>query len=126
MPLDADAVNLQAPWAETGHRASPESAGLERAEGWPVSYEQVGGGRVERSVTQQLLYELSLAFRTFLRGGLPAWDSRVQYPGDPGEDRAFVLGSDGREYVSLRASGPAAGNATDPTTEAGQTYWRAR
>ena len=49
--------------------------------------------------------------------GIPEWDEDVNY-----RQHAFSQVA-GRPYVALVATGPEAGNPTDPTA-VGQTVWR--
>ena len=118
---DTEAKKLltAAAWADTGDRVDPEDEGIDRAKGWPVSYEQQGSGKFpERPVFNQLLREQSGFSQDVLRWGYLPWDAEVNYA-----QYAFVIGADGEKYVSNVATGPATGNATNPTA-AQQTVWR--
>ena len=122
---DSEARKLLAQyWAAGGDRADPSDVGLTRSEGWGVSYEQPGSGREpERAVFNQRLLELDEALGDALRFGVQPWDRRINYPGSDATGYAFVVGSDGLLYVAMIPSGPATGNATDPT-DANQAVWR--
>ena len=105
-------------WARDGERQDPETLGLDRANGWPVVYEQIGGKGPEREVFNQLLFEVSKAIRYILANGLPPhWHQDVDY-----RHPAFCKTEDGTVYVSRRDSGPRPGNSTDPLTP-GQNVW---
>ena len=110
-------------WGLAGDRDDPEDVGLDRSTGWPVRYEQPGAdAEPERTVFNQLLCELDQAFSEKARAGVLEWDARIDYPGDDETGYAFVVGTDGRLYVSLRPSGPTTGNPTNPVGD-GQTAW---
>ena len=118
MARDVEAKKLT-PWADSGDRQDPEDAGLDRAAGWTVAYEQAGSGNYpERLVFNQLMRELSGLFQEALGAGVMQWSAGVDY-----RHTAFVGGSDGFLHVSLRSSGPATGDAEDPAAD-GQTTWR--
>ena len=110
---------LAGPWALNGDRADPEDLGIDRETGWGVDYEQLGSGNTpERLVVNQKFCELSAAFIDRMRFGVLPYDALIDYP-----QYARVIDSTGRKMVALEATGPATGNATDPTTT-GQTVWR--
>ena len=76
MARDAEAKKLT-PWADSGDRQDPEEAGLDRAAGWTVAYEQAGSGNYpERLVFNQLLRELSGLFQEALGAGVYAVERR--------------------------------------------------
>ena len=123
--MDAEARKLLAqPWAETGDRELPEDLGLDRAAGWPVRYEQPGAdAEPERTVFNQLLFELGECWQEYFQSGVSPWDSEIDYPASDAEGYAFVVGSDRGLYVALIPSGPALGNSTDPTSS-NNTAWQ--
>ena len=114
--------DLTGAWAsaEAADRTDPEDQGIDRREGFGVSYEQVGSGSApERAVFNQKFREWDGLAIQGLRNGLPlSWDADVDYVLN-----AFVKGEDGRIYVADEVTGPATGNPTDPLTD-GQTVWR--
>lgn len=115
--VDAQALKARL-WADTGDRQDPEDAGIDRADGWDVTYEQLGSGSFpERAVFNQLLRELTGFHADLIAQGVLAWDPHVDYL-----HPAFTVTATGM-HVSLRASGPAAGGAADPDA-VGQTAWR--
>ena len=117
MAVPAEVLKIE-PWAASGDREDPEDVGIVRSTGWTVAFEQVGGSRVQRTVVQQLLFEVTSFCWHRLRDGLIPWHAGVDY-----EHPAFVVGSDGALYRSRVDSGPALGNAADPATQAGAAVW---
>ena len=104
-------------WAQTGDTATPESAGIDRAEGWGSVYSQArtaGGKSPERTVVNRLFYELT-AMAVALRdhGSALEWNSGVSY-----EHPAAVFGSDGNLYLSLSSS-----SNIDPVATGGSAKW---
>lgn len=120
MARDADALNLITKWAGTGDVQTPEDAGLDRAEGWPVAYSQPGGSVPTRVVFNQMFRELSaLAVELNTFGAGLAWDATLDYP-----NGATVLGSDLEIYLSRDASGPST-VVRDPITPANRpAFWQ--
>ena len=118
MALPAEIRDLEA-WAADGDREDPETLGLDRDNGWPLVYEQIGGKGPEREVWNQLLFELTSAIIYARANGLPfEWHQDVDYV-----HPAFCKGSNGVIYASTANSGPALGNSTNPLAPA-QTIWR--
>ena len=117
--LPTDLVQVT-PWATNGERAVAAAYNLPTSTGWDPRYEQRGSLRYpERQLFNQLLYELSTMVRSRLSAGIMQWDARVDYL-----HPAFVTGSDGRIYRSIRDTGPAHSNAYDPTGNSGGLAWR--
>jgi len=121
--MDAQAKKiLSNVWASgpEAEREDPESLGLIRSRGWPVSYEQPRSGKEpERTVFNQKFREVGAAFFERMRyGGVPIYDQEINY-----YQWARVIGSDGMKYYALEATGPAHGNISDPTTDSGN-IWR--
>ena len=116
---------LRGLWASdpTADRNDPEDFGIDRAEGFGIAYEQVGGAEPEREVFNQKFREWDGFYGPrIVSGGCPEWDPRVNY--DVTEDwSSFVLGSDGYLHVAIVPTGPRRGNVTNPTTP-GQGAWR--
>ena len=106
------------PWAANGDRATPESAGLTRGRGWHRGYSLTGGPKPERRVFNQLLCEITSMLDEINTRGLPEWSAEVNYA-----HPAFVMGSNGVLYASLRDTGPGAGNAADPSGDT--DIWKA-
>ena len=125
MARDAEALKVKL-WAGTAeganHRADPPSTLVET--GWHEQYSQPGGPvGPERTYVNELVHRLTALMVEIQTGGLPLpWSGRVNYRHDA-EASAFCMGEDGRMYVSLAASGPRLGNATNPVTD-GQAVWR--
>ena len=119
---DTEALKLVgAPWAETGDREEIETLGITRTVGYPVGYEQQGTGQFpERTGWNQKMREWDGAFGEMYRyGGLIPWDGEIDY-----YQWARVGGTDGEKYIAQVATGPAHGNAIDPTTDTANTVWR--
>ena len=120
MAID-DAIEKIEVWAssQTALLTDPESVGIDRAEGWDVQYEQVGGLPPQMQVMQELMHELTSAIVEARDNGLPFdWDERVDYI-----HPAFVK-VDGEIYVSVLDNGPATGNAAQPSTPAATGIWK--
>ena len=121
--MDAEARKiLGSYWASaaTADREDPEDVGIDRDEGWTVSYEQRGSGdEPERTVFNQRGRELDAAFGEKAVEGVIPWDGDINYP-----QHAFSKASDGTLVVALVANGPATGNATDPATDTDRAVWR--
>ena len=112
MPRDADALLIRK-WAESGDVATPESQGLARATGWPVSYSQPGGDTPEREVFNQMFREITAMLAELNTHGVLEWDDAINY-----DHPALVVGSDDLVYISVQDS-----LNQDPTTDTGDTYW---
>lgn len=117
MTRDAQSLKIEK-WATAGERETPEENGIDRSEGWDITYEQLGGNKPERKVFNQIMRELTGLAVDMTNGGVLEWNSGVDYI-----HTAFVRGSNGRLYRSLVSSGPESGNATDPTASP-NTIWR--
>ena len=114
-----DAIEKIQVWAasESALRTTPEDAGIDRADGWTVEYEQVGGTAPQMRVVQQLIHELTTMIVEARDNGLPLdWDGRVNYI-----HPAYVK-LDGDIYVSQRDNGPALGNAARPGSD--NSIWK--
>ena len=100
----------------------PEEVGLTRADGWTVAYEQQGSGsEPERTIFNQLLYELWSVGFDIADYGVPTWDDEVDYT--PATDAACFATTATGLWVTMVSTGPATGNVTDPDA-VGQTIWR--
>ena len=111
-------------WASSAvaDRADPEEVGLNRADGWPVAYEQQGSGsEPERTVFNELDHELDAGLVDVAAYGVPTWDAEVNYT--PASDAACFATTTTGLWLTFTATGPATGNATDPDA-VGQTIWR--
>lgn len=121
MARDADSLKITTPWAKSApeNRQTPEDAGIDRSEGWTLNYTQIGGKRPERKVWNQLLCEItSLADELNTGGSFLPWDIEMNYAKD-----AWVRDGE-KVYVSLAATGPDTGNATQPSADTAQAVWR--
>ena len=107
-------------WASgsTADREDPVDVGITRTAGFDLRYEQIGSGaEPERTVVNQKFREWSgWGVDNIRRGGVKPWDALVDYYQHA---RVAVNMS---KYRATVATGPATGNATDPTTT-GQTVW---
>jgi len=120
MARDSDSL-LITKWAVSGDTETPESAGLDRDEGWPVAYSQPGGNNPEREVFNELYKEHSAMLVELNKGGgFLEWDSTtIDY-----EIGASVKGSDDNLYFATAVSGPATATK-DPTTGANRPgFWQ--
>ena len=109
--------------ADSADRFDTEDVSLDRLEGWPVAYEQIGSGKEpERELFNQKMNEWTAYFSEKITLGILPWDRDINYLHNE-EGSSFVIGSNGKPYVALAISGPATGNATDPVTP-GQAIWR--
>ncbi len=110
-------------WAEDGERMTPEQMNVSRDNGLGVEFSQLGGRNVPRELFNQLMREKTGCMYSFNRfGSISEWSAEIDY-WHTNTASAFVIGSNGRLYVSLSGSGPATNDATDPT-QAGQTKWK--
>ena len=111
-------------WARsnTANRQTPADAGLTRADGWTVAYEQIGSGSTpERRVFNQRDYETDSGLVDIAAMGIPEWDVDLDYT--PASDAACFVTTDGGLWLTFTDTGPTYGNATDPDSS-GQTVWR--
>ena len=113
-------IEIWARDAGPNDRAVPEDFGLDRDEGWPILYEQIGGAAPERQVFNQLFHELTAALVNMRTSGLPLpWNPNVNY-----RHPAFVKATNGTIWVTNgQDTGPGTGNSTDPLAR-NQTAWR--
>ena len=104
------------------NRELPETAGLNRGNGWPVGYEQIGSGlEPERKVFNELDYEIDSALIDIAAMGVPAWDVEVDYR--PATNTACFVTTATGLHLTFTNTGPAFSNATNPDAS-GQTVWR--
>lgn len=123
MARDAESIKIR-PWAtDAANRQDPEDVGIDRAAGWDVRYEQIGGEYPGRLVFNQLLHELTTLFHALNTGGLVEWSNQIDYVHTADGPISFVRGSNGFVYRAVAPSGPALGNASNPVTDDG-TLWR--
>lgn len=111
-------------WASSAgaDRETPTDAGITRANGYPIAYEQIGSGKTpERTVINQRFHEWYSAFIDFAATGVPAWDTDVDYT--PASDAACFVTTATGLHLTRTNTGPAYGNATDPDAS-GQAVWR--
>ena len=94
-------------------RCEPESQGLDRSTGWPLSYSQAGGDTPEREVFNQLDREITGMLAELNTHGLLEWDDEITY-----DHPALVMGTDASVYVSVQDS-----LNRNPTTDTSNTYW---
>ena len=104
-------------WGSSGDTATPESVGIDRADGWDNIYSQArasGGKAPERAVMNRLLLEMTTGLTELRDGGaaLP-WDAEVNY-----SHPALVRASDGNLYDSLADS-----IGINPVGSQGNTRW---
>ena len=126
MARDAEALKIR-PWAvNQNNRADPEAVGIDRAFGWDVRYEQIGGQKPERLVFNQIIHELTVLFDAWNREGMLPWSPLIDYIWNSGGPISVVKGSDGNMYSSVAASGPSTGNIVDPVSDTQGNYWRRR
>lgn len=81
------------------------------AQGWPYAQ------RVDSSHYNQVMFQLSSVVALADKMGVLGWTNLIDY-----DAPAVVLGSNGRLYRALQASGPAS-TVRDPVTAGNETYW---
>ena len=111
-------------WARASgaDRETIEDTGGNRADGWPVAYEQIGSGKQpERTVFNELEHEYTSALIDIAATGVPAWDTAIDYT--PASDAACFVTTATGLHLTLTNTGPTYGNATDPDAS-GQAVWR--
>ena len=110
MARDPNAL-LNQKWASSGDTETPESAGLTRSEGWPLSYSQAAGDKPERTVFNGLFEEITaMLVELNQNGGCLVWEgTTLDY-----KINAGVKGSDNILYFATQVSGPAT-TPKDPT-----------
>ena len=107
MARNSEGLKLQVPWA-SGSSAiadSPESEGLDRGEGWPISYSLIGGNEPQLSVWNQVWLEITSVLVDNARHGILEWSGGQTYshpvyvisPADHSVYRSTRLGGEGRE-----------------------------
>ena len=118
MPDNAAAKRLIGEaWARTAppaDLATPESQGLTRADGWPISYSTPGGDSPQREVFNNLYLEWTSAVTELFTKGIYSWDSAVTY-----DHPAAAMGSDNKLYLSVRDS-----TNVNPVTNTTYTDWQ--
>ena len=101
---------------------TPEDLGITRANGYPVSYEQIASGNEpERTGWNQREHEWTSALIDIAAMGVPAWDVEVDYT--PASDAACFVTTATGLHLTRTNTGPVYGNATDPD-DSTQTIWR--
>jgi len=116
---------IAAPFAGSGDKntipTAPQSGGLASlADGFPPITEQpvsAGGLPPQRKDFNGILNLLSEFAFYQQSGGLFTWSNTLDYTVP-----AMVVGSDGKLYLALLASGPSGAGAKDPTIQ--PTYWQ--
>ena len=100
----------------------PEDLGIDRADGYPVAYEQQGTGKhPELEGWNQRFYEIDSGCIDVALTGIPAWDADVDYT--PTTDaHCFAVTATGLHVTAVN-TGPSFDNTTDPDAES-QTVWR--
>ena len=100
-PEGTSALSYQSGWP--ARSATALSAG-----GIPPQREYFNA--VNKLLSQHVFFQQS--------GSLYQWNNQNNYL-----QGAHILGSDGKEYVAVQASGPDSGGAQDPTQDTEGTYW---
>ena len=109
---DTDYAAL-AKWAGSGDVATPESEGLDRAVGWPASYEDMTSDDApEREVINYQMREITAALLDIMDFSVLPYDANQPY-----KEHSLALGNDGEIYQSQSAGNT--GNAITSTT-----YWQ--
>ena len=109
---DTDYAAL-AKWAGSGDVATPESEGLDRAVGWPASYEDMTSDDApEREVINYQMREITAALLDIMDFSVLPYDANQTY-----KEHSLALGNDGEIYQSQSAGNT--GNAITNTT-----YWQ--
>ena len=119
MPIDDELVKVQK-WGDAGDRTDPDDAtlmpALVRANGWPATFSADSGDTPRRRVMNQIMREITGGLVDIRDKGILPWDIRVDY------DQYAVVQAGVNAWVASVATGPATGNATNPTT-GGQNVW---
>ena len=117
--MDAEAKKIRL-WAENGDRKDPDAPDLappiDRLIGWPASFSEEDGDTPRRGVMNQIQREFSGFAVETMEAGVLEWDAEINY-------RQYAMVQ--RNGLLVRASvatGPDAGNVTDPATP-GQAVW---
>ena len=120
MARDTDALKIKK-WAGAWPSNRQDVPTSLRTQGWFQEYSLVGGiPGPERLYVNQLLAQLTALGEAANARGVPLpWSESNDY-----QHPAFATGNNGLIYVSVQASGPATGNATNPTTDTAKVYWR--
>ena len=117
MPISEAAKKIR-PWAATGDRTDPDDPSLtpplDEDVGWPDEFSTTLTPR--KGVMQELFFRLTTAAREQIQAGILSWDVEVDYVA------GACVQAGAKLWISSVATGPAAGNATDPAT-VGQTVW---
>ena len=116
MARDTDSL-LVRKWATASGAVleTPEASGLTRAVGFPAAY----GEDMARSLGlfNQQVREVSAAFVEIAQRGILEWNAAQRY-----EHQAWVTGSDGNLYRSVRSSGGPT-QSQNPVVDLNSAYW---
>lgn len=119
MARDSDSL-LNEKWADGGDTSTPESEGLDRNEGWDISFSTPGGPAPQRTVYNELFKEITaMLVEINSKGGFLDYDSTtINYVVGAG-----VKGSDNVLYFATAVNGPAT-VTKDPTVGANRPgFW---
>ena len=120
MARNAEALKIR-PWAANGDRKNPDDAtlspALARADGWPASFSQASGDTPRREVVNQLFCEITSMLDEINTRGILEWSNAINYAANA------VVQAGGKLWRAGAATGPGAGNATNPET-VGQQVWQ--
>ena len=116
MARDSDALLVRKWAAASTVVATPESAGLDRAQGFPAAYSEDMARTL--AVWQQQMREATALFEEIGERGILEWDAAQSF-----EHPAWTGGSDGELYRSVQSSGGSS-PAQNPVTDTNDVYWR--
>ena len=116
---------LQSIWASNpaALKTTPEDLGLDRAQGWPPSYEQRGTGRhPELQLFNGRFFELDSALHDIFAMGVPSWDAEVVYA--PAHGVPIWVTHAGNLWQSTQATGPGTQAGVVEPADADGNPWR--
>ena len=119
MARDNDSI-LQTKWGDSqqalvGTADDDQVGTLQRRDGYPDSYRQIGGDKPQLTQFNQILNELyAIAVEVNRRGAALEWSSDIQYT-----HPACVIGANGIVYSSVQDS-----ENRNPVGDNAQTYWK--
>lgn len=113
-------------WAEDGSTVipNPPVAGTtyrdESVDSENIAEGQQYDGVADSARWNQLLYIITGILKDTMAHGVLPWINTQDY-----SEGAVVMGSNGTLYIAKQANGPTAKNAKDPTTDSGESVWKA-
>lgn len=112
------------PWASDANaqRESFADLGIDVADGYPVSYEQLRSGKVvERTGWNEYHHRLTAALGHIGQHGVAQWNANIDYV--PTDTAACFVTTPTGLWLTRVSTGPRFGNAVSPDV-LGQSVWR--